>query len=380
MESRDKQLVLVVDDEDQVGMLVGRALSKKFDTAYVKDGGACLAYVAETLPDTILLDVRMPGMSGLEVCRSLRANEATKDIPVIFISGLDSVDERLAGYEAGGDDYIVKPFEIDVLREKVAVSVSNHERIIELRQSSGYATEVAMQAMTTSGELGVVLEFYRSSFECKSYQSLAEAICNSLCSYGLSSSVQIITPDGETTNADSSGVVRPLEMSLLQKMRLKDRIIDFGARTIVNYPHVSLLVKNMPMEDEAKYGRFKDNLAPLIEGASSRIEAIVAASVIAKQKGALQGLLDKIKLALEEVQETHEAHKNVSVSTVDGLIVRMEAAFLSAGLTEEQESLFISMIQKSADELIDIYEEGLSISEKFSDIIDEIVSVSRASS
>ncbi|MFC1749106.1 hypothetical protein ACFL2V_09905, partial [Pseudomonadota bacterium] len=145
-------------------------------------------------------------------------------------------------------------------------------------------------------------------------------------------------------------------------------------------PHVSLLVKNMPMEDEAKYGRFKDNLAPLIEGASSRIEAIVAASVIAKQKGALQGLLDKIKLALEEVQETHEAHKNVSVSTVDGLIVRMEAAFLSAGLTEEQESLFISMIQKSADELIDIYEEGLSISEKFSDIIDEIVSVSRASS
>lgn len=370
-----KQLVLVVDDEAPVGVLVGRALAKKFEVVCLKDGYSCLEFVGERLPDTILMDVRMPGMNGLEACRKLRENEATKDIPVIFVSGLDSVEERMAGFEAGGDDYIVKPFELKLLREKVAVSVANYEKIIELKQSSGYASEVAMQAMTTSGELGVVLEFYRTSFESRSYQALAEGVCSALCSYGLNSSVQITLADGETIEADNSGVVRPLEMSLLQKMRFKDRIIDFGARTIINYPHISLLVKNMPIEDEAKYGRFKDNLAPLLEGASARVEALIAMTIVARQKVALQGLVDKIKIALKDVQGVHEAHKERSVSTVEGLISHMEAALLAAGLTEEQEVSLISMVEKSAGELISIYEQGLSISEKFADIISEIESV-----
>ncbi len=375
-QNSDLSLVLVVDDDPLVRKLIGNKLKNKYAITEAPSGEVALELLTTGLsPSTILLDIKMSEMSGLEVCSSIKGNEETKDIPVIFVSGLDSTEERIAGYDAGGDDYLVKPFDVDELCEKVDVSVSNYGKILALKQNSSFATETAMQAMTSSGEMGVVLEFYRHSFTCMEYGELAQSLCESLTRYGLANVVQIVLPNGETENVDSGGVVKPLEVSLLEKLRDKDRILHFGARTVLNYPHVSVLIKNMPIDDDSKYGRYKDHLALLIEGAGVRVENMIASAMIARQKRALEGLLDNIKTALHEMHETHERSKNSSRETVQALLRHMEGAFLSAGLTEEQEESFITMIERSGDELIELYESGLSIEEPFQAILKEIESI-----
>lgn len=202
----------------------------------------------------------MPAMDGYEVCRRIKSQPATEDIPVIFVSGLDDIDERLGGYEAGADDFIVKPFLPDDLRKKVALAVANHDKLISLKQDSSIATQAAMQAMTTSGEFGVVLNFYRNSFACNDYDELAEALLDATNNYGVNCAVQFRLGKGVQKNYDSSGVVRPLESSLLEKLRDKARIFDFGARTVVNFPKVSVLVKTCRKTMKSSTGGIKTAL------------------------------------------------------------------------------------------------------------------------
>ena len=104
--------VLVVDDDPHIRQLLTFALGKAgFDTAEAEDGEAALAAVAEHEPDLVVLDINMPRMDGLEVCRRLRGSGgASSDLPVLFLSSRDDEIDRVVGIELGADDYVVKPF------------------------------------------------------------------------------------------------------------------------------------------------------------------------------------------------------------------------------------------------------------------------------
>jgi len=102
--------VLVVDDEpDIVDYLVAQLAEQGYATVTARDGEQALARVAAETPDLILLDWLMPVMDGLEVCRRLKASEATRLIPVILVTALDGIDSRIKGIEAGADDFLTKP-------------------------------------------------------------------------------------------------------------------------------------------------------------------------------------------------------------------------------------------------------------------------------
>ena len=121
IEERPK--VLVVDDEPFNLEIMQEILEEEYEVSYVKSGQECMDLVGTLMPDVILLDVNMPGMSGYEVCQQIKENTKTTNIPVTFVSALDTLAERLAGYEVGGDDYICKPFEASELLSKVTIAV-----------------------------------------------------------------------------------------------------------------------------------------------------------------------------------------------------------------------------------------------------------------
>ncbi|MFA6958953.1 MAG: SpoIIE family protein phosphatase [Thermoanaerobaculia bacterium] len=111
--------ILIVDDVTaNVDVLVG-ALKGEHKLSVALDGDSALRFVEKTLPDLILLDIMMPGMDGYEVCRRLRANEATRDIPIMFLSALEDVANKAKGFEVGGNDYVTKPFEILEVKARV---------------------------------------------------------------------------------------------------------------------------------------------------------------------------------------------------------------------------------------------------------------------
>ena len=100
--------ILVVDDDPHIRQLLVYALGKAgLDTREAADGAAALASVAADPPDLVVLDINMPRMDGLEVCRRLRA---TGNLPILFLSSRDDEVDRVLGIELGADDYVVKPF------------------------------------------------------------------------------------------------------------------------------------------------------------------------------------------------------------------------------------------------------------------------------
>jgi len=106
--------VLVVDDEPPVRTALERALRLAgYDVALAEGGERALREVAAAAPDAIVLDVLMPGLDGLEVCRRIRA--AGDTTPILMLTARDAVSDRVAGLDAGADDYLVKPFALDEL-------------------------------------------------------------------------------------------------------------------------------------------------------------------------------------------------------------------------------------------------------------------------
>jgi DNA-binding response OmpR family regulator len=111
MTNRDAPLVLVADDEEDIRALVAFRLDRAgYDVITAEDGEEALTLATTRLPDLIVLDMMMPKANGLEVTRSLRGLDATKDIPVILLTARAQEADVASGFEAGVDDYVKKPF------------------------------------------------------------------------------------------------------------------------------------------------------------------------------------------------------------------------------------------------------------------------------
>lgn len=112
------QRILIVDDDPHIRQLLAFALEKAgFATAEAQDGEAALAMAADAPLDLVVLDINMPRMDGLEVCRRLRAEG---DLPILFLSSRDEEIDRILGIELGADDYVVKPFSPREVTARVA--------------------------------------------------------------------------------------------------------------------------------------------------------------------------------------------------------------------------------------------------------------------
>jgi two-component system response regulator PrrA len=125
--SRDIREVLVVDDDQGVRDALRRGLALEgFVVREAADGLSALREIALRQPAAIVVDVAMPGMSGVQVTRQLRVEGRT--LPVCILSARDEVDDRVAGLEAGADDYVVKPFSVAELAARLHAMVRLHER------------------------------------------------------------------------------------------------------------------------------------------------------------------------------------------------------------------------------------------------------------
>jgi putative two-component system response regulator len=115
--------VLVVDDEPGNREVLTRVLRKRdYDVQAVADGEAALALLdaADHLPDLVLLDVMLPGIDGFTVCRTLKANPLTRLVPVVLLTGLDAKQHKIAGINAGADDFLTKPVQLEELAARAA--------------------------------------------------------------------------------------------------------------------------------------------------------------------------------------------------------------------------------------------------------------------
>ncbi len=128
--------VLVVDDTVENLRLIASMLGQQgYEVRPVTNGRQALLAVERDPPDLILLDINMPGMNGYEVCARLKKNEALKDVPVIFLTALSDVADKIRAFEAGGVDYITKPFRMEEVHARVRTHLALRQSARELERS-----------------------------------------------------------------------------------------------------------------------------------------------------------------------------------------------------------------------------------------------------
>jgi len=135
-----KKSILVVEDEEDIQQLVSYNLVRAgFDVDCADSGEEALQRVRNKKPDLVLLDLMLPGIDGAEVCRVLRLDEQTRELPIIMLTAKGEEDDVMAGLDLGADDYITKPFSPGVLvsRIKAALRRKVKETVLPLREPGG---------------------------------------------------------------------------------------------------------------------------------------------------------------------------------------------------------------------------------------------------
>jgi len=146
--------ILVVDDEPSNIELIHATLKNEYKLRAANNGeGALKAVLIYPLPDLVILDIMMPGMDGYEVCRQLKANPVTKDIPVIFLTAKSQIEDEAKGFQVGAVDYIHKPISPPILQARIQTHISlkqirdSLEETVKLRTAElGRALEQALAA------------------------------------------------------------------------------------------------------------------------------------------------------------------------------------------------------------------------------------------
>src|SRR3954463_7090638 len=149
--------ILVVDDiEANVRLLEAKLTAEYYDVLTACDGPTALAMAASERPDIVLLDVMMPGMDGFDVCRRLKEDPETRHVPVVLVTALDGRADRVAGLEAGADDFLTKPIDDVMLFSRVRSLVRLKAVIDELRdrEASGRRMGVIAGAASRLGGSG----------------------------------------------------------------------------------------------------------------------------------------------------------------------------------------------------------------------------------
>lgn len=375
----EKNRVLIVDDSPEDIHFLMENLKDDYAVLAATSGEKALEILAkQPTPNVILMDVMMPGMNGYETCRRIKSDPQTKDADVIFVSAHDSTDEKLAGYEAGGSDYVIKPFSPSELVQKVQLSIDNRERQNTLEQEKTFAMETAMTAMTSAGELGVVLEFLRHSFTITNITDLALHVIEAISRYSLQCSLQMRSTI-ETINVSNRGAASPLEQELLTRLSDQGRIMEHGGRLILNFGDISFLIKNMPLDDPDKCGRIRDNVAILAEGAESKLKALEIEQHNAASKERLQKLALNSNRALQAIEQIQQRQKEENMQIMDAVMQQMEASFFSLGLTEEQETNLQNIVQSGVDRALNNFEAGIEVDKQLREISQNLQSVAEKS-
>jgi CheY-like chemotaxis protein len=345
-------LIYIVDDAADNRLLLRSLLEDKYRISEAESGEQCLSMLEQEEPDLILLDINMPGISGYHTCLTIRKTARSATIPVIFVSARDSAEERLAGFEAGADDYLTKPIDGTLLLEKIEFHL---QRCLSRKQAiaqSHEAMNVAMEAMTSSSELGQIIHFVKEVQAIQKGSALAVAIMTVAAQFGLNCCVLIDEAEPVLLGCTAGS----MEARVLMKFRNVDqRITHLGVRTVIHSGMVIILIKNMPLDDEARYGRLKDHLAVLADIANGRAQSIAAESNLSQQR--TQFLRDLIALAEDNIRLTSNdinAYTESVTNTVSDMVIRLEGMLFSLGLEEDQEKKLMKLANQTTARLDDM--------------------------
>lgn len=356
--------VYVVDDDPLILDVIKTILEPDCEIRLFENAEACWTALQSDKPDLFFLDVNLPGMNGFTLCRQIKQDSGMCATPVIFVSGHDTIEERIHGYDAGGDDFIVKPFEPEELLRKLKVAQNMVLSCRLLNEQVREAEQLSSLIMASMDETGILLQFMSKLIAMETPHEVAEGLLELMQRYRLEGVVQTRTGD-EFLTLSAAGTDLPLEVSIIEHVRKQGRIFEFSRRSVHNFERVTLMINNLPIDDPDFCGRLRDHLSVAAQGADSRLKAIQA------EKGVLSALAS-VGQTLIELRDAHQHNAADSTRLITALQETLLNSFYKLGLTDNQERFLQNMVSDFMSRMAELLNRGLHTQETLQRLNDRL--------
>lgn len=305
-------------------------------------------------------------------CRVLIEN----NLPVLLFTSRSGqqLEDLLAGMDVGCADVLDDSMSVAEWWRRIELVVMHRVANDQLQTQLRLARAVASTAMRTSSDMSVSLRFMVEANHCESLDELGLRLFQVLDHFGLDCSLQIRSAGG-VKNMDGNGMPRELESHLLHELREAGQHIDFGRRTIVNYGLVSLLVRNMPVDNPDRYGQLKEALFSLLQGVDGRARALEALLSLHEEQSARQ-LLDQITRHVRSVvfqveEASHEAVKHCA-DLVEELALAIERELSRSHLGHKEEERLLTLLETAVTQVNQQFVDRLRLDDQVNHLLAQL--------
>ncbi|MBC6903871.1 response regulator [Saccharophagus sp. K07] len=363
MENRPK--ILSIDDNDANQKLVERALGGDYDVKTAMSGLSGIEAAVTFKPDAILLDVDMPTIDGLRLCRMIRSEPLFASTPILFVSGLDSQEDQARGFQAGGDDYISKPIDVELLRQKLNF---NLQRALLLdRQSSASNDSLALDQNTQS-----LHDFLLSLISFRgTQQELGQLVLDALDKLGLKGAVYLHA-SGDIFS--SIGPLTDLESMLLQQAT-RPYPSEYSARYLWGSDNLGAIIQNMPLARHEQYQPLVQILTTLFSATNQKIVELARPTVtkLTPQRqnppsvdyAGIQLHGYKLECALEDLE-------NSSEQSLAKVCQRLQELSLQPDKSPQEQQALRMLLDDCMKTRLAIYDQCLEIQSQYSHIMAQL--------
>ncbi len=362
-----KLTILSIDDNAQNLSLIEKALSQIFNIVSSDGSESIVELVEQNSPSIILLDIMLKDKFGYDLCVELRSVPEYSDIIVIFVSALSSLEDKLKAYGSGGDDYICKPIDLVELTEKLKSVEKQVENTQQLKQQAKYASTTAFSSMKQANELGLLITFFTATCDVSSYEELYREIAEFFQQFDVCCSLEFRVQD-EVIQFPLD-LHSKLESEILNHSRNAQRIISFNNKMLINSPWCSLLIKKLPMDDEALVGRMRDHFAVLLTIIESRLAFIDSEKnrLLDRHENVLN-LRNVVGNTFANIKQNVLKQESEIYKLISSLSSSFNLKMITLGLDEEQENELAYFIEDTKNEMSEIMNATNTIDNELSKI------------
>jgi CheY-like chemotaxis protein len=361
----NKDRVLVVDDDAIICEVLEQALGERFEVKSVNSGDECLRVIGEFQPKLVILDIEMDGIDGYETCRQLRASG--NNVPVVFQSSRDSLAERLEAFDSGGDDFLTKPTDCQIVLRKAEMAIKARAERDSITGEKESFEQMAMAFLDSMGDSGVLQNYTRENFNCPDYATLLENTMQATRHLGLECHIQLRFAGG-VLSVTPNGCANPLEESVISQVSGMGRLFQFKKRLVTNFDHITIIIMNMSDKDEVA-GRIRDNIAILAEIADEFVKGITLRRDAAANIELIRQANLTATAAIKTLQKNYREQQIETRILQNELIDEVEKSYTYLGLTAEQENSVTEVMKLSSDKILRLFEQGEDFEKQFAIIL-----------
>lgn len=366
----EKVRIAIVDDNSPQRFILSKLLGNDYTVETFENGDAFLSSTEAFA--VVLLDIGMPGLDGYDTCRALRKRPNGDATTVVFVSAHDSADDRIAAYEAGGDDYILKPVAAHELRHKLR-SIADHRKALNaLARQSSTAQVLVQKAFSRVGDLSAVVDALRRLTTLGSHEAIAELFVGILTAWDLNGAVRVSSHEGPLDRT-TDGPLSPLAASVLATRRDSEHLFEFGSRALITYPHIAILIHNLPTDEPERRSSLREHLSTLTECADRRIRDIEALSDQPIQANTSSPQLVELGRAFVQIAEQGRDNLSHAQHLLVEPMENLERALDSMSLTDIQRAYLDDLFRAAQDDFHRYFDRATDIDLEFREVVGRLL-------